>query len=270
MFASRGGERLQLLVVWVVVIGATLIYWEACRLAHGSGTINLRDSGLWMVEIWSGWLILSFPAIELCRRWHSSGERFSVRLVLSLMAAVSILALGCEYLLNLVLSRIGIERWESAWAMFNRRALLCVVVSSAIVALALRPRVLRRSAERSPPSSPAHEDSIGNDDATLVLTDRNGPVVVPMHEVEAILAAENYVQVCLASGKEYLHRITLARLEKDLDARMMIRVHRSAIVNIDRVSRRLPAWRLELASGRTVRVGRTFRAAVEAFTSRTG
>ncbi|MET0533830.1 MAG: LytTR family DNA-binding domain-containing protein [Steroidobacter sp.] len=253
--APRGGDHLQLLLLWAVVIGATLIYWEACRLAHGGGSINLRDSGLWMVEIWSGWLILSFPAYALCRRWRSNTGGFSVRRVLVLMATLSVLALGSEWLLNLMLSQLGIARWESAWAMFNRRALLCVVVSGAIVAFALRPGVFRRTVERpSPPLQTA---------ATLTLTDRTGTVVVSLHEVEAILAAENYVQVCLANGKEYLHRMALARIEKDLDASTMLRVHRSAIVNINRVIRRLPGWRLELASGRTVRVGRTFRAAIE-------
>jgi hypothetical protein len=263
-FALRGGDRLQLLVLWAAVIGATLIYWEACRLAHGAGTINLRDSGLWMVEIWSGWLILSFPAYELCRRWRSSAAGLSVRHVLGLMAAVSILALGCEWLLNLVLSQVGLERWDSAWAMFNRRALLCIVASSGIVAFALRPGFLQRTVERSRQSSHEVADRPRDDTATLVLTDRNGPIAVSLHDVEAILAAENYVQVCLANGKEYLHRITLAKLEQDLDARTMLRVHRSAIVNIEKVSRRWPGWRLELASGRTVRVGRTFRAVIAA------
>lgn len=261
--APRGGDHLQLLVLWVAVIAATLIYWEACRLAHGAGAINLRDSGLWMVEIWSGWLILSFPAYALCRRWRSSAGGFSVRRVLGLMAVLSVLALGCEWLLNLMLSQVGLERWQSAWAMFNRRALLCVVVSGAIVAFALRPGVLRRAVERPQPVS----DQVREDDATLVLADRNGPVTVSLRDVEAILAAENYVQVCLASGKEYLHRMALAKMEKTLDASTMLRVHRSALVNVSKVSRRLPGWRLELASGRIVRVGRTFRAAVEARTA---
>jgi len=261
--APQVGDRLQLLVLWPVVIGATLIYWEACRLAHGAGTLNLRDSSLWMVEIWSGWLLLSFPAYELCRRWRSSAGGFSVRRVLVLMATVSVLALSCEWLLNLVLSHVGIARWESAWAMFNRRALLCVVVSSAIVGLALRPATFRRTVERSSPPSQAEVGAIADDSPTLSLMDRNGPVTVSLHEVEAVLAAENYVQVCLADGKEYLHRITLAKFEKDLDAGTMVRVHRSAIVNVDKVLRRLPGWRLELTSGRTVRVGRTFRSAVE-------
>lgn len=243
-----GGERLHLFMLWPAVIGATLIYWEACRLAHGSGAINLRDSALWMVEIWSGWLLLSFPAYALCRRWFATGAKVSPRRVIGWMAALSLLALGSEYLLNGLLSNVGIERFDSAWEMFNRRALLCVVVCGAIVGLARRPAVRRRTVERSRvPSS------------TLTLMDRNGPLVVSLHDVEAILAAENYVQVCLANGKEYLHRVALARLASELDARTMIRVHRSAIVNVDRVQRRLPGWQLELASGRTVRVSRTFR-----------
>ncbi len=258
--APGSGERLHLLVLWPVVIGATLIYWEACRLAHGAGAINLRDSGLWMVEIWSGWLILSIPAYQLCRGWISDADGIPVRRVLGLMAGLSVLALGCEWLLNLMLSSAGLDRWESFWAMFNRRALLCVVVSSAIVALALGPAGLRRALERSKPSSPPTRAV--SDNPTLVLMDRAGPITVSLHDVEVILAAENYVQVCLASGKEYLHRMPLTKIEKEIDAGMMVRVHRSAIVNINRVRRRLPGWQLELDSGRTVRVGRTFRTVV--------
>jgi len=263
-FAPPNGDRLQLLLVWGVVIAATLIYWEACRLAHGAGSTDLRNSGLWMVEIWSGWLLLSFPAYEVCRRWSANGNRLPVRQVLGLMVAVSLLALCCEWLLNSVLSQLGIARWESPWAMFNRRALLCVVVSGAIVAFALKPGVLQRIVKRQQPSLDVDTSARVQDERpALVLMDRTGPVTVSLDEVEAILAAENYVQVCLADGKEYLHRITLAKLEKELDARAMIRVHRSAIVNVEKVSRRLPGWQLELASGRIVRVGRTFRAAVE-------
>lgn len=266
---TRFSERFALAVAWLAVITGSLIYWETCRLANGAAAINLRDSGLWMVEIWSGWLILSFPAWERCRRWRSSPEGVRWRNALLLMATLSLLALGCEWVLNALLAQHGgIERWQSPWEMFNRRALLCVVVSAAIVLFATRPSLVWRSDSQengggtANSSSPVAEQTVSVS-ASLVLTGRDGPVTVSARDIEAILAAENYVQICLASGKEYLHRTTLAKIEGELSSGSLLRVHRSAIVNVDEVRDKLPGWRLQLTSGRVIRVGRSFREAVD-------
>lgn len=265
---TRLGDHFVLAGAWLAVIAASLIYWETCRLANGAAAINLRDSGLWMVEIWSGWLLLSFPAWERCRRWRCSPEGVRWRNALMLMATLSFLALGCEWLLNALLAQFGgIERWESAWAMFNRRALLCVVVSAAIVLFAARPSLVWRNLGTAKPSSPTPlrlgaEQELGAS-ATLVLMGRDGPVTVSARDIEAILAAENYVQICMASGKQYLHRTTLAKIECELSSGRMLRVHRSAIVNVDEVRSKLPGWRLQLTSGRVIRVGRSFREAFD-------
>lgn len=259
----RVGDHIQLLALWVVVIGLTLIYWEACRLAHGADGINLSDSGLWMVEIWSGWVVLSFPAFARCRRWRSSPAGISLRQVLALMAVLSVLSFSFEWALNMLLSQHGgIERWDSAWALFNRRALLCVVVSGAIVWLAVRPSLVWRKLGGAEPSPADSHQSTGGE-ATLLLIDRGRSFTVALEDVEAILAAENYVEICMANGKQYLHRMTLAGIERELDPRRMLRVHRSAIVNVDKVCNRLPGWHLQLTSSRTVRVSRSFREAFE-------
>ena len=257
------GARLQLVAAWAALVGLTLIYWETCRLAHGAATLNLTASGLWMVEIWSGWLVISLPAYEWCRRQRLSRTGISLRQALALMVVLSVLALSCEWLLNMTLSQQGaIKRWESAWEMFNHRALMCVVVSGALVWFATRPDfVWRRLAGFKPPSPDLSQPS-GNE-AALILMDRGQSITVPLHDVEAILAAENYVEICTISGKQYLHRMTLAGIERELDTSTMLRVHRSVIVNVSKVCSRLPGWRLQLTSGRTVRVGRSFREAVE-------
>lgn len=257
------GDHFVLAGAWLAVIAASLIYWETCRLAHGAAAINLRDSGLWMVEIWSGWLLLSFPAWERCRRWRARPEGVRWQNVVALMALLSILALTCEWMLNALLAQHGgIERWESPWAMFNRRALLCVVVSAAIVAFAARPSLVWRNPGIAKPSSPAVEPEV-RASATVTVMSHDGPVTVSARDIEAILAAENYVQICIASGKQYLHRTTLAKIESELSAGTLLRVHRSAIVNVDEVRSKLPGWRLQLTSGRVIRVGRSFREAFE-------
>lgn len=71
------------------------------------------------------------------------------------------------------------------------------------------------------------------------------------------------VQICMANGKQYLHRTTLVKIECELSAGRMLRVHRSAIVNVDEVRGKLPGWRLQLTSGRVIRVGRSFREAFD-------
>ena len=180
-----------------------------------------------------------------------------------LMAMLSFLALGCEWLLNALLAQHGgIERWESAWAMFNRRALLCVVVSAAIVLFATRPSFVWRNLGTAKPLSPVAEKEV-DASATLVLMGRDGAITVSPREIEAILAAENYVQICMVSGKQYLHRTTLAKVERELSSGSMLRVHRSAIVNVDEVRGKLPGGRLQLTSGRVIRVGRSFREAFD-------
>lgn len=265
---TRPNDHLVLAGAWLAVIVVSLIYWETCRLANGAAAINLRDSGLWMVEIWSGWLILSFPAWERCRRWRCSPGGVRWRNALALMAMLSFLALGCEWLLNALLAQHGgIERWESAWAMFNRRALLCVVVSAAIVLFAARPSLVWRNPGTARPLGPTPLNPVAEQEvgaiATLGLMSRDGPLTVSARDIEAILAAENYVQICMASGKEYLHRTTLAKIECELSSGSMLRVHRSAIVNVDEVRNKLPGWRLQLTSGRVIRVGRSFREAFD-------
>jgi len=260
---TRLGDRFALAGAWLAVIAATLIYWETCRLANGAAAIDLRYSGLWMVEIWAGWFILSFPAWERCRRWRRSPEGVRLWNALALMATLSVLALGCEWLLNALLSQLGeIERWESAWAMFNRRALLCVVVSAAIVLFAARPSLVWRNLGTAEPSNPVAEPEV-DASVTLALTGRDGPITVSSREIEAILAAENYVQICMVSGKQFLHRTTLAKVERELSSGSMLRVHRSAIVNVDEVHSKLPGGRLQLTSGRVIRVGRSFREAFD-------
>jgi len=67
-------------------------------------------------------------------------------------------------------------------------------------------------------------------------------VVVNAAEIDWIEAADYYVTLH-AAGKSHLLRETMAALEKRLDPERFVRVHRSAIVNIDRVREIHPLFR---------------------------
>ena len=85
-------------------------------------------------------------------------------------------------------------------------------------------------------------------------------------EIDWIEAAGVYVNLHVG-GKALLHRAALNQLAESLDPLRFIRVHRSAIVNIDCIMRLEPAshgeFNLILKNGGHTRVSRTYRAALE-------
>jgi two-component system LytT family response regulator len=81
-------------------------------------------------------------------------------------------------------------------------------------------------------------------------------------DLEWIEAADYYVSLH-TGGKSYLLRQTMAEIERQLDPAKFVRVHRSAIVNLDRVKEMHPLFRgdsvLVLADGTQLRLSRARR-----------
>ncbi|HSB11940.1 MAG TPA: LytTR family DNA-binding domain-containing protein [Blastocatellia bacterium] len=91
----------------------------------------------------------------------------------------------------------------------------------------------------------------------------NGHVFfVKADEIDWLEAEGNYVR--LHTGKEsYLLRDTISALETQLDPKRFIRVHRSAIVNVDRITELQPwfhgEYRIILREGVQLTLSRTYR-----------
>lgn len=87
-------------------------------------------------------------------------------------------------------------------------------------------------------------------------------ILVPVAEVDWIEAADNYARVHVGRAK-YLLRETLTSLAARLDQRRFLRIHRSTIVNTDRVREVQPLFRGEhvmlLHDGTRLTVGRKYR-----------
>ena len=87
-------------------------------------------------------------------------------------------------------------------------------------------------------------------------------VMLDWVDVDWIEAADNYVKLHVGDT-EYLLRRTLSGLEKELDAAQFVRVHRSAIVQVDRIVELRPETHgdstLQLRGGRVLALSRTFR-----------
>jgi two-component system LytT family response regulator len=91
---------------------------------------------------------------------------------------------------------------------------------------------------------------------------RERSIVVNAADIDWIEAADYYVTLH-AGGKSYLVREPIASLAKTLDPDRFVRVHRSAIVNIERVREVHPLFRgdrsLMLADGTRVKLSRSRR-----------
>ena len=96
----------------------------------------------------------------------------------------------------------------------------------------------------------------------LLVKDKDRVLVLRPHEIDWVEAEGNYVR--LHVGKEsYLLRETIGALEEQLDRRKFLRIHRSTIVNIDRIQELQPwfhgEFRVILRNGTALMLSRTHR-----------
>ena len=96
-------------------------------------------------------------------------------------------------------------------------------------------------------------------------------LLVRVAEVDWIGAEGNYAELH-AGGRTHLIRETMGALEARLDPAVFLRVHRSAIVNLDRVRELRPSaggdYRVTLADGAELRLSRGYRARLERLQAR--
>jgi two-component system, LytTR family, response regulator len=96
----------------------------------------------------------------------------------------------------------------------------------------------------------------------FVVRDRARFFFVKATDIDWFASASNYVQLH-TGGHGYLIRMTMGELEEKLDPAQFARIHRSAIVNIDRVkevrSHEHDEYAVVLRDGTVLRLGRTYR-----------
>jgi DNA-binding LytR/AlgR family response regulator len=154
-----------------------------------------------------------------------------------------------------LLKPVGFERFRDA--LRRARTRLDARASDERFAELQRLLVALRSEERADASSAAER--------ALWAPERGGLVRIDVERIDRIEAEGDYVRLYGADG-ERLIKDTVTALEERLDKEMFLRVHRSAIVNIERVRsvrRRVPrGLYLVMEGGSTVRVGPSYAAEV--------
>jgi two-component system, LytTR family, response regulator len=87
-------------------------------------------------------------------------------------------------------------------------------------------------------------------------------LLVKAADVHSFEASGNYITLRTDRGS-FMVRMTMAELEKKLDPSRFARIHRSTVVNIERIKDITPAWHgdfdVQLADGHRLRLSRNFR-----------
>jgi two-component system LytT family response regulator len=87
-------------------------------------------------------------------------------------------------------------------------------------------------------------------------------LLVKADDVHSFEASGNYIRLRTDRGS-YMVRMTMGELEKKLDPSRFARIHRSTVVNIERIKDITPAWHgdfeVQLADGHRLRLSRNFR-----------
>jgi two-component system LytT family response regulator len=107
----------------------------------------------------------------------------------------------------------------------------------------------------APPARPAHR-------MRFAVRDRDRYVLVRAADLDWVDAAANYVRLN-TRGHAFLLRMTLADMERQLDPREFVRIHRSTIVNTTRIKEIRPDahgdYDVVLTAGHTLKMSRSFR-----------
>ncbi len=117
---------------------------------------------------------------------------------------------------------------------------------------------------KSPDTAGAHEGYVNR----INIKDRGRITVVDVNTIDWIDAAGDYMCVHV-NGETHVMRETMKALEKQLDPKVFKRVHRSAIVNLDKVEALEPhsngEYYLKMRGGGDIKVSRSYRSVMNRF-----
>jgi hypothetical protein len=242
--------------LWAAVLLATCVYCEISQLSENRSGTHLTITVLWNVKVWTVWVAASVAFVTERGRAIvvNAWQRPLVRI--ATLVLLPTLALGYEWITGGWFDSAGLLDREASVGGLLYKRLPLYAVAMPIMAFVAQRLAAASGIERVPPVSAATVEP------SITVQSSRGPVELTVPEIEAVIAAENYVEFCLVDGRQYLHRATLTSIGRELPSEALVRVHRSVIVNRQNVSARLAHQRLRLRSGRVVRIGRAYRDAL--------
>lgn len=253
----------NLRLIAVVILGwsavAVLLSLQGWLTSANAGRAQAWWPSLgYSFAIFSVWAALTWPVLEVVRRIEGSALRLPARAALyaSGLFAVSALHVGLFVAVYWPLYNDGgrLARWAMGERMFVRNLGTNALFYAALLGVGLRrPR-------RPAPARPATE--------ALRARSRGSIRIVPLAEVDWIGAAGNYAEAHTGQGSVLLDD-SLGSLAERLPGESFARIHRGAIVRLDRIAEVKSLGRgdaeVVLRSGEALRLSRRYRPALSAW-----
>ena len=265
----RPVERAGLLIAFLATCFGTL---QAVKLGMpadmGGAQVRLSEAFVRSLGIWWLWALLSPIVFFASRRWHP--ERVGVFSAIAGHAAAAVIVSMCHSLIYVPVMLVLVwpellPQLDLVWRVNVVGNIFGDLVTYTALAGTWYAVDYRRSRRRVPSPGTAEKPEPTQWLQRISVRQAGRVTLVPVDEVEWIQANGDYA-LLHCHDRRYLAAERLAALAITLDPAKFLRVHRSAIVNLDRVRQVRPRTHgdqdIILVSGQTVRSSRTYRDAV--------
>ncbi len=251
-----------------IIVGVVGALSTADDIARRSGVYDPWTPLLWdMTSI--AVIILLTPALLAIVRRIRREPALAVRIALAAATIAIFSALhitGMVGLRKLIMSFAGGAydfRFSLATVLyeFRKDVVTCLLIGGGMWLMDARREAQRALKVVAPPAT-------GSPSApqTIWLRDGARSIRIEPRDILWISSAGNYIEYSLADGSNHLIRGTLASAESELSRFKLVRIHRTKLANLDRVSRARskPSGDFDLTfdTGHTVSGSRRYRSAV--------
>src|SRR6185312_14374091 len=264
------------LVLFVISIATRTYVAVSDEARHG----HIIGIGRPLVDEITSHLVVAalLPALyRLHRRWPI-GERYNLVLHVAAVVPFSILHTSGMAALRLLWFS-GIVHVPYSFPLtadrleyeFAKDLVTYLMLTTGVVALNFLLQRKPATPEPAPTPLPETPQAPGEPQAPVerfAVRQRGGSeIVVEVADIDWIEASGNYA-ILHVGAETFEIRSSLAKLESELDARRFVRVHKSHVVNIARVTEVIPwvggDWRIRLRDGAELNLSRRYRQRFEA------
>jgi LytTr DNA-binding domain len=264
---SGAGWAIYALIA-AAVLATTLVnaFSAAHDAARRGGVYDLGRPLLW--ELSSGIVIVALvPLIEFGVRRTRRGSTSPAK---AAWAIATVVLFSAAHIADMVaLRKLALAVFGASYSFgFSLPELIYEFRKDAVSCFMLGLGFWWLAGRRDLAAQPATAESARAAAPPQALWLRDGPTRIRIEPADIVLvtSAGNYVEYCLADGRTHLIRGTLAAEEARLAPFKIVRVHRTRLVSLARVSTLQPGqngdFELTLDSGETVSGSRRYRSAL--------
>ncbi|WP_374172573.1 LytR/AlgR family response regulator transcription factor [Flavobacterium tructae] len=197
-----------------------------------------QNSAFYISEslLFSSYWVLFLPLLIVVLKWIRKTENLTVRLLV--ISAAVLLHLFSYPILVWIISKAFYDHTFSYWQTFNFGLSAYFIKTVIIYGFSLVISILwNRKSESLLLKEKIDEQRNGQNfiSSILISDPHNKKMLLEVNEILYFTANSPYINI-YHSSKKYLHTQTLRALETQLDEKQFVRIHKSHIVNISKIS----------------------------------